>query len=70
MSKCIERPGNRTVLGGLAQLLNYECPVCHITYSSKASCTSHVYKKHREWAHKDTEDTLKSLGVELNRRDR
>lgn len=70
MTKCIEIPGNRTALGGLAQLLDYECPVCHNTYSSKGSCNSHVYKKHRQWAHKDTEDTLKSLGAELNRRHR
>lgn len=61
MSKCIERAGNRTLL------FDYECPVCHNIYSSKGSCNSHVYKKHREWAHKNAEDTLKSLNDELDR---
>ena len=68
MSKCIERLGNRTVLGGLGQLLDYECPVCHKVYSTKGSCRSHVYQKHREWAHKDTEETLRNLKDELGRR--
>lgn len=70
MSKCIERLGNRTILGCFGQLLDYECPVCHNTNYSKGSCNSHVYKKHREWAHENTVDTLKGLRDELNRRNR
>ncbi len=61
MAKYIERLGNRTVLGGLGQLYDYECPVCSKVYSTKESCRSHVYQKHSEWAHKDTEETLKNL---------
>lgn len=70
MSKCIEKPGNRAVLGGLGRLFDYECPICHDTYSSKGSCTSHVYKKHQEWALEDTQKTLNELRVEKNRRKR
>lgn len=70
MSNCIEQLGNRTILGGLGQLLDYECPVCHNVYSSKGSCKSHVYKKHREWSNKNAEDTIKGLEDELNRRNK
>jgi len=63
MSKCIEKPGK-------FPFSTYECPVCHNTYPSKGSCCSHVYKKHREWAYKDSEKNLKDLKNELNRRNK
>ena len=61
VAKYIGRPGNGTVLGWFGQLYDYECSVCGKVYSTKDSCRSHVYQKHRGWAHKDTEETLKNL---------
>ena len=49
MSRCIEIQNPGSVL------YCYQCPYCNFVSKSQQTCERHVYKEHREQAHKDTE---------------
>ncbi|MDA8055705.1 MAG: hypothetical protein M0Z77_08700 [Thermoplasmatales archaeon] len=54
MSKCIEIAGYNPGESGNGRMFDYKCPICgHITPTLEG-CNSHLYKKHRKVASKDS----------------